>query len=243
MNKVLNAPTFAVIGDTHTLNIVPIMRDALPLDFCNGIFVFAGDCGEGFHHPKKERHLIKKLYEYLYLINSYIIIVRGNHSSPAFFHENHWANNEFGDRIYFAPDYSIFNINNKSIQIIGGGISIDRCERILNRSWWLNEEVNFQPKRIENVDILVTHIPPTNAGLLKADCNDMARHYSAIEAAQGGDLLRELEYEQRQVQELSDLSGCKSHYFGHMHTYHYNKDSKNNRLYRGLAINEFCEIK
>jgi predicted phosphodiesterase len=243
MNRILHTPTLAVIGDTHTLKMIPIFRESLPIGFCNGVFIHAGDCGEGFSHPKKERHLLKKLYEYLHLINSYLIIVRGNHSNPAFFHDNHWANNEFEDRIYFAPDYSIFNINNKSIQIIGGGISIDRIEREINRNWWVNEEVSFQPTRVEKVDILITHIPPTNAGLLKADCNDMVRHYAALEWDQGTDLLRELEYEQRQMQELSDLSQCRAHYFGHMHVYHYHKDARNHRLYRGLSINEFYEIK
>ena len=243
MRREILTDIIVALGDTHTLKMCPILQDGLPKGFCNGVILHVGDEGAGFYHHLKDRHDLKKLYSYLKEINSYMIICHGNHSNPAFFHENHWANSEFGDRIYFAPDYSTFNINNKSIQVIGGGISIDRCERILNRSWWVNEEVNFQPERIEKVDILISHIPPTNAGLSKADCNDMVRHFHAIEAAQGRDLLRELEYEQRQVQELSDLSGCKSHYFGHMHTYYYNKDSKNNRLYRGLAINEFCEVK
>jgi predicted phosphodiesterase len=234
--------TACVIGDTHTLNVVPIFNQKIPEKFCNGVFFHCGDCGEGFHHPKKERSLLKKLHEYLYNINSHLIICRGNHSDPAFFNDDHWANTEFNDRIYFAPDYSTFQVNDKKFQLIGGSTSIDRCERLPNRSWWENEIVNFQPDRVERVDILITHSAPHNAGIEKADCNSTVRHYHAIETMEGNDLLGELANEQKIMQEISDLSGCSSHYFGHYHTSHFYTDPSHGRKYVGLNINEFKEI-
>jgi len=232
-----------LIGDTHSLKLVNLFEKKIPEDFQDCVFLHCGDAGEGFHHPIKERHLIRKLYEYMTKINSYLIICRGNHSNPIFFHQNHWANREFGERVYFSPDYSIYDINDKRIQIIGGGISIDRSERIIGKSWWENEEVVFEPERIEKVDILMTHIGPTNCGLSKAETNSMVMHYHGVEAMQGGDLLGELIHEMELVQHMSDLSECQSHYFGHYHQSHYVFDSHNNRVYRCLDIDEFKQIK
>jgi len=243
MNKIFNNVILVGLGDTHNLNILPIMQAGLPDNISNLVIIAAGDCAEGFHHSLKERSVLRKLYTHLRNINSYLIVCRGNHSNPGFFHENHWANTEFNDRIYFAPDYSTFIVNEKSIQLIGGGISIDRSERILGRSYWLDEEVKFEPNRVEKVDILISHVAPTNAGLRKAEANTNVMYYHGVEAMQGGDLLGDLANEQNIMQEISDLSECREHYFGHYHVSHFYIDPANGRKYIGLNINEFREIK
>lgn len=103
--------------------------------------------------------------------NNEMIIIRGNHDCPKRF-IGKWIE----EKILFAEDYHILEFNDKKIQLVGGAISIDRSERVVNRSWWVNEEVKFIPERIEKVDILITHATPTSAGFQKANCNDMVRH-------------------------------------------------------------------
>ena len=225
----------AVLGDTHG-------NWASLANFCdnytNFCIVHVGDAGIGFNHPLKEGHLLRKVNRKLHETNNEVIVIRGNHDCPKRF-IGKWIEEE----ILFADDYHILEFKEKKIQLVGGAISIDRSERVVNLSWWANEEVKFKPERIEKVDILITHAAPTNAGLQKADCNDMVRHYHGIEASQGGDLFGELESEQKIIQQISDLSECKEHYFGHMHHSHYYTDPSNGRKYVCLNIDEFREIK
>lgn len=227
--------TLAVLGDTHG-NWTAVV------DFChnytNSCIIHAGDAGIGFNHPLKEGHLLRKINKKLHESNNELIVLRGNHDCPKRF-VGKWIEEE----ILFAADYHIVQFNDKKIQLVGGAISIDRSERIVNRSWWEAEEIVFQPERVEKVDILVTHAPPRNSGLTKADCNSTVVHYHGIEASQGGDLLGELEHEQNLVQQISDLSECKEHYFGHLHIGHYYIDPANGRKYICLNIDEFREIK
>ena len=242
MYKKILTGTPICVGDSHTLDMVSTFKNYLPSDFEKGIFLHCGDCGEGFSHPIKEKHLITKLYDYLKSIDSYLIICRGNHSNPVFFSDDHWANKEFGDRVYFAPDYSIFNIEDKKVQIVGGAISIDRSERIIGKSWWTNEEVRFAPEQVEEVDILITHTAPTDSGIEKASANNMVTHYHSVDFREGGNLLNELEEEARIVQNISDLSGCRSHFFGHMHQNSFYFDKEKSRKYIGVGIDEFRAV-
>lgn len=227
------------IGDTHTLDIVPLLK-RLPKDFSNWLFIHVGDAGEGFSHPLKEQRILSQVRNFLEKRNSNLIVCRGNHSNPDFFSNDHWANKQYGDRVYFAPDYSVFEVNDKTIQVIGGGISIDRVERLYGKTYWESESVNFQPERVQHVDVLVTHVAPSSFALTKFDTNPMVNHFCSLEAMQGGDLASELKQEREQVQILSDLSKCRKHFFGHYHRSDIYEEK--GRLYRCLAINEFVEL-
>lgn len=225
----------AVLGDVHC-------NWSVISEFCKNyqdtLIIQAGDFGLGFHHPKKEYYALKKLNKTLHDSHNELIAIRGNHDNPKRF-VGKWVEEE----ILLADDYHIVEFGDIKIQLVGGAISIDREERIAGQSWWSGEQIKFQPERIEKVDVLITHAPPKNSGLSKADCNDTVRHFHAIEASQGGDLLGELQHEQNLVQKISDLTECKSHYFGHLHVSSYYIDPANGRKYICLKIDEFREIK
>jgi len=224
-----------VMGDIHCDWTQISNFCKLVSDYC---IVQLGDFGLGFIHPIKEYHQLKKLNKQLHESNNELIVIRGNHDNPSRF-LGKWVT----DEILLADDYHILNYKDKSIQLIGGGISIDRSERVIGRSWWPREEVKFNPERVENVDYLFTHCAPTNAGLDKADTNTMVAHFHQVEQLQGGDLLRDLKIEQGFMQQISDLSECKKHIFGHYHVNHIYNDPRNGREYICVPINGLREIK
>jgi len=223
------------VGDLHG-NWTPIVN------FCesyqNFCLISVGDFGVGFLHKIKEFHALKHLDKWLKDSNNTLLVLRGNHDNPSYFNGK-WRT----DNILFLQDYHVLTFGDKQIQCIGGGISIDRSERILNRSWWLREEVDFRPDRVEKVDILITHVAPTRTSISKAGTNQNVSHYHGVESMQGGDLFGDLRAEQVTVQKLSDLSECKKHYFGHYHFSSFTIDFHKNREYIGLSIDEFREIR
>jgi predicted phosphodiesterase len=243
MNKKFsNIEVIIAIGDTHSLNLKPLFDRKIPKNVKNCIFFHVGDCGEGFDHVKKEDRFLRGVYQYLIDIDSYLIICRGNHSDPAYFDDEHFQNKKFGDRIYFAPDYTVIEFNGKTAQIIGGGISIDRSDRIAGQSWWSKEVVNYMPENVKKVDILFTHVPPEDVPFQKANANPTVAHYHSIEAMTGDDLFGELAEERKIVQKISDASECSQHFYGHFHTSHLFFQQEKNRKYIGLGIDEIKEV-
>jgi len=224
-----------VMGDTHGnwSSIVEFCQHYR--DYC---IIQVGDFGLGFYNKIKEYHRLKKLNKHLHDSHNELIAIRGNHDSPIYFH-NKWVEEE----ILLSNDYTIVQFGDKRIQLIGGGISIDRSERIINRTWWIDEELKFDAERVEKVDILITHVSPTDLPLSKAEANTTVMHYHGVEASQGGDLLGELAHEQQMCQNLSDLTECKAHYFGHLHHAMIYINNEKNRKYVCLDINEIREIK
>lgn len=221
-----------VLGDVHgDWNCI--------IDFCknynNVCIIQLGDFGLGFYHPTKENHRLKELSKHLHNAQNELIAIRGNHDNPTYFH-----NKLVGDSLFLLNDYSLLKFNNKMIQLVGGGISIDRQEREIGRSWWADESVSFCPERIEKVDILLTHVGPTNFPFSNPELSPLVNYYHRTEMMLGNNLLQELKDEIETMQKISDLSECKSHYFGHYHMH--NSIDVNGRNYYCLDVNEFKEI-
>lgn len=95
-----------------------------------------------------------------------VSFIRGNHDSP-YLARTH--NNYLGD-------YGFFEIEKTKIMYISGANSVDKDSRILNVSWWADEELSYQ--QLENMvefghkykpDIVVSHdCPHSVAQLLKS---------------------------------------------------------------------------
>ena len=87
-----------------------------------------------------------------------VIYIRGNHDDPKFFDGTYnWSN------IKLLPDYTVTVIEGKRILFIGGATSIDRLQRIPERSWWEGEIFNLDVDKLslyEAIDIVVTHTAP-----------------------------------------------------------------------------------
>lgn len=135
----------------------------------NSIICICGDVGFGFHklnyYIKEWKHLDKIAKK----TNNLIIAVRGNHDDPEYF------NGEFGPNMGFTnillvPDYTIIESLNKRILFVGGGVSIDRIDRINTTArtgeicYWPNEIPVYDETKLDaagNVDIIITHSAPS----------------------------------------------------------------------------------
>ena len=162
-------------GDVHgLLNLKSVLIDYIK-DISDTLIIVLGDIGVGFSSPAIEKNIIKDCNEILKKSNNQLILFRGNHDNPYYFYENSEYNQ---DNVKLIRDYTILNTKNNNILCIGGGISIDRTNRLLNRTYWLNENIlpltdNLMNDIINlnyNIDIIATHnaplfIPPINKSI------------------------------------------------------------------------------
>lgn len=127
----------------------------------SAIFI-CGDVGMGFQ-PKWERAMINYINKKLVLNNCFVIATRGNHDNPLCFQDVSLTKlNDKPINWLNIPDYSIINVANKNILCVGGGISVDRTWRLeKGYCYWENEQIVYQPKVEEKIDIIVTHSAPT----------------------------------------------------------------------------------
>jgi len=232
MRKKIEKPILVALGDVHG-------DWRCIVNFCekyeNTCIVQVGDFGVGFHHPLKEESKFRKLVDILKVSNNELIAIRGNHDNPSYFQDR-----KYGENVILASDYSVIEHKDRKIQLIGGGISIDRTNRIPTKDWWVGEEVVFKLDFVETVDILLTHVAPTDMKVKKADFNGTVQKFHGVESMIGGNLYEDLSREAELVQLLSDRSNCKYHVFGHYH--HPMVEITPNREYRCLTIDEFREI-
>lgn len=148
-----------IIGDTHG-KINDFINLIKRYKIENEVLIQVGDFGIGFT-------LNPSLYDFNYFLmesNNYLYVLRGNHDNPNFFINQEDSSYLHYSNIEFLKDYSVLNIQNKKILLIGGGISLDRSERRKNVSWWENEEIILDKNKLnelskEKFDILITHVP------------------------------------------------------------------------------------
>jgi UDP-2,3-diacylglucosamine pyrophosphatase LpxH len=122
-----------------------------------------GDFGVGFKTKENEARQLSSLNDLLESRGNKLFVIRGNHDDPFYF-----TNNTSYSNITFLKDYSLITTEGKTILLAGGAISIDRSSRVLNNSYWKEEEfsyeVDFLEKAIrdcDKTDIVVTHNAPT----------------------------------------------------------------------------------
>lgn len=201
-------------------------------DFC---ILQVGDFGVGFKHQIKDHHRLEKLAKLLEDSGNELMVIRGNHDDPSYFNGLCFRN-----CLRLLRDYSLIGFQDTTIQVVGGGISVDRSSRIPGKSYWENEHIVYKPEAVEKVDVFVSHVAPSSFPIVKTDTNPMVNHFKSLEAMQGDDLVGDLEQERVFMQRLSDLSECKKHFFGHYHRSHIYDD--HGRYCRCLDINEFVEL-
>ena len=143
------------IGDIHgKFNSISNFIDRINIK--NTQFIQVGDFGLGFnvHDIDNLTILNKKLEE----SKNFLYIIRGNHDCPKYWKPLNILKKL--NNIYFVPDYTYMKINELQYLFVGGGISIDRSKRIINTSYWKNEEIILDDSKLnQKIDILVTHVP------------------------------------------------------------------------------------
>jgi hypothetical protein len=196
------------LGDHHgEWSYVFDIIDSKKIQDCYLISV--GDSGIGFTNKKNQERLNEGLNEEFKIRNIIFKAVRGNHDDPAYFRGS--------DRVALSnfeliEDYSVFEHNGKSIQFIGGAISIDRTGRKEGVSYWEGESVVFEKEKLRKVDILVTHTAPS--WCFPQQFNEMVYGWAREDAY----LLKDLTDERAVMDEIFKVCKPTLHLYGHFHT-------------------------
>lgn len=191
-----------IVGDIHGLYGELIERiDKYGLKDCRIICV--GDFGAGFGRDSK---VFSDLNEKFVKRGIHFSTIRGNHDDPSYFQGKGYSN------LLFLKDYTTLEINGERILVVGGGVSIDRTARVLNRSYWVGEEIVVDEKNITECDVLITHAVPSWNG--HADKDGIAYWCDRDPT-----LWEDCKAERRAIDTLIKLSKCKRHYCGHFHMF------------------------
>jgi len=134
----------------------------------NSVNIVLGDCGIGFHKDEYYLQLFKRLNTKFKKQNNHIIMFRGNHDSPEYFNGKKNKLFEKFSHIHVIPDYTIVTLNDRfNILCIGGGISIDRLDRLNEMSknfqhhsfkseirpiYWENENVVYNEFKLDEIN-------------------------------------------------------------------------------------------
>lgn len=217
MNNIIKLPnsvkTLYFIGDLHS-SLELVKYHVNYNHITNSAIFLCGDVGIGWN-KKWEAHIINLINKKLIEKSVWVFGCRGNHEDPMCFNDISLVKDDGSPRNWLnLPDYSIVNVNNKNILICGGGISIDRTWRIKEGiGYWSDEQVKYQPKVDEKIDIICSHsapsfAPPTFKG-------DFVMQW----AAQDPDLLKDIDIERKTLDKVyDDYKDTVTHwYYGHFH--------------------------
>lgn len=217
------------LGDHHgEWNFVFDIIKSKNISNCH--IVCVGDGGEGFIPKPKQLRQFENLNNLFKKYDIEYKSIRGNHSDPSYF--------TVEDRIQLSnfeliEDYTVMEYNDKTIQFIGGAISIDRTRRKEGISYWEGEAVNFDRDKCKEVDILVTHTTPS--WCFPQQFNEMVYGWAREDAY----LLEDLTDERAVMDEIFKICKPRLHLYGHFHTSVTEKiNGCNHKL---LDINEIWE--
>jgi len=148
------------VGDIHGKTAELGYRIKTRYTIKNSVIFLCGDIGVGFNKPNYHIEEFTKLNNIAKGLNNIIIVIRGNHDDPSYFDGsfNKWSN------IAFVPDYTLVETASHKVLCIGGGISIDRTNRTLGRSYWANEVSVYDEDKLKAagvIDIIMTHSAPS----------------------------------------------------------------------------------
>jgi Icc-related predicted phosphoesterase len=199
----------------------------------NCSIISVGDLGIGFRFKKDyEYKSAENLSNFFKERNIHFLGIRGNHDDPSFFKEK---NRIVYENFELIEDYTILEYNQKTIQFIGGAISIDRTGRKENVSYWTDEGVVFKKEACKKVDILITHTAPS--WCFPQQFNEMVYGWAREDAY----LIEDLTDERAIIDEIFKLCKPRLHLYGHFH------DSVTERIngciHKLLNINELWEYK
>lgn len=215
-----------VVGDIHG-EFKLLTYNIKRYDIKDSIIIVAGDCGFGFEKPEYYNQLYNKLKKTLILHNVILLFIRGNHDDAEYFNGNLSI-----DHTYFKTiaDYSILLFENFTVLCVGGGISIDRKQRIkkefrmksVNKQYWENEIPIYKPEILnqikkdnKEINIMITHSCPSFAPMINKIGIDA---HIALDL----DLSKDLEYERKTMTQIydhviEDEHPLELYVYGHFH--------------------------
>lgn len=230
MKMLENKPMY-FMGDNHGDYdlMIQIIKNH---DISDCYFIHLGDGGEGFLPTEKQIRQFTHLNEFFKARNAHYMSIRGNHSDPFYFKpENQIALSNFE----LIEDYTIMEYNGKTIQFIGGAISIDRTHRSEGISYWIDEPVRYDDHKCQKVDILVTHTAPS--WCFPQQFNRTVYDWAARDVS----LLKDLTNERTTMDNIFKICQPVLHLYGHFHSSW--TEQVNSCKHKLLDINEIWELK
>jgi hypothetical protein len=200
----LTTNLLVMMGDTH--GDWGAALDAIERNHIrDAIILHVGDVGIGFFPKDVQEEILDSLNDELAKRNVRMFCIRGNHDDPQYF------TGEYAySHISLLKDYTHLQINGEEFLFVGGAISIDRIMRTPHKSWWPDEGLVYDPDRVTQCDVLVTHTAPIWVG--PNDKNGIA-YYTEHDAT----LWDECVAERLSMNALVLNCGAKRHYCGHFH--------------------------
>lgn len=197
----------------------------------NCYLICIGDGGEGFIHKDKQLRQFENLNNLFKKYNIEYLSIRGNHSDPVYFQG---LNRVSLSNFELLEDYTVAEYDGKTIQFIGGAVSIDRTARKEGISYWGDESVKLDREKCKEVDILVTHTAPS--WCFPQQFNQMVYGWALEDAYLIGDLSNERAI----MDEIFKLCKPKLHLYGHFHSSW--TEEINECRHKLLDINEIYEL-
>lgn len=218
------------VGDVHAL-FDKLVTKMTHYNIENSYLIQVGDFGAGF--KRDEENLLETINRFLIKNGNRLYVVRGNHDNPSYFRKTKDIGN-----ISFLPDYSILNIEDKTILLIGGAVSIDRTERIEGNSYWKDEGFKFEKDlldmvtdRLSGIDIVVTHTAPSE--FWPYSLGNIVHHFISRDKTLQEDLASERNAHSVLMKHLIQKRLTPRHwYYGHFHASY--KDKYEGIKYRAL---------
>ena len=228
MTKLDNNKPILFLGDNHgNWNfLLDIIRHK---NISNFNIISVGDLGIGFNpsHDLVQCDLLDKEFKKR---NIHFYGIRGNHDDPLYFKS---SNRICLPNFELIEDYTICEYNTKTIQFIGGAVSIDRTGRRAGVSHWEDEGVVFNKNACKAVDVLVTHTTPS--WCFPQQFNEMVYGWAREDAY----LIEDLIDERSVMDEIFKICKPRLHLYGHFHSSVTEKiNGCNHKL---LDINEIWE--
>jgi len=232
-----------------------VIREIKRLELSDCTIIQVGDFGIGFEKPEKELRTMQYLNATLESNNIKLYAIRGNHDDPAYFDGTYKVGN-----IELLADYTILNIEGKSILCVGGAISVDRSPnpevpnmygkpwkgRKLGKSYWVDEAFVLceeKLKDIRDIDVVVTHSAPAFCyPFIKSGMDKWIKYDPALK--------QECDNERNDHSKMHEIlvrNNTIAHWFyGHYHESHH--ENINGTEFRLLGLNdnnipEFFEIR
>ena len=246
-----------LLGDIHG-NFDKLKSQITRADITDCVIIQVGDFGIGFNKESYDKGILNNLNSFLSERNITLYAIRGNHDNPNCFDGTWvWSN------LQLLKDYSILELEDWKILLIGGAVSVDRyfrkkkdfqsvifggkmdltSERLV--SWWSDEVVTMDRHFLENVrgvDVLITHTTPDF-------CHPNNRYGfgQMIEdfSLNDDNLISDLTFEREQMSEIFTIlkknNDIEKHFYGHFHRSHVEEiEGCSHRL---LNIDELYELR
>lgn len=202
-----------LVGDTHG-DWSTLFNKIERFDIKDSILIHVGDVGIGFVDSERQHEILCDVNFELSNRDLHMYAIRGNHDDPAYF----IGLNDNYSNLTLLPDYSRLELNGESWLFVGGAVSIDREAinhagnkiRVQGLTWWEDEGLVYDPYRISQCDVLVTHTAPSWVGPF--DKEGLA-YYTDKDPT----LWNECVVERSRMNEIVTACGAKKHYCGHFH--------------------------